>query len=249
MQLVSTGFSHVGRRANNEDALCVSSDIGLFAVADGMGGTEGGEIASRIAICCLSDNVRDRLTGSRTRALSIQGTGMLAESMIEDAVLAAHEEVRANRIGKLSKMGSTLSALMVQDDRAVIGHIGDSRVYRLRDDVLEQLTQDHSLYEELKAQGHAVGPRRTFPYRNVITQVLGMNGEPRAEVLSVDVQEGDIYLLCTDGLSEVIPEAKIREMLKRLSPEDASEKLVAEALSWGSQDNVTAVVVHVVNAH
>ena len=221
----SAACTHVGKRQNNEDASCVAPALGLYAVADGMGGYEGGEVASRLAVETVEASVR-------------------AERDLMEAIARAHRAIALRRRGELAQMGSTCSAILIRDGRAVLGHVGDSRIYRLRDGLLEQLTRDHSLHDELVAQGFAeLPPKASSPYANVITRALGMNGEAHPDVTEHPVRAGDVYLLCTDGL-DVIADARIAELLG-LGTYEAATALVAEALDRGARDNVTAVVVRV----
>jgi len=248
MQIECDGISQAGRRANNEDALFVDTALGLYAVADGMGGYEGGEVASNLAIGTISEFLKNNgACTEETWPFALDRSRTFVENMVDAAVQAAHRRVVAKRVGRLSRMGSTLSALLFRDGHVVIGHVGDSRVYRLRAGELTQLTRDHSLYNELAdaTPVDAIGPKNDFPYRNIITQALGMDGHPSAEVLRAEVEPGDVYLLCTDGLSEVLPEYHMKTVLSALSPDEACRELVEEAYEWGSHDNITAVVVKV----
>jgi serine/threonine protein phosphatase PrpC len=215
--------SHVGRRDNNEDAFLTVPERGLYAVADGMGGYAGGEVASAIVVSTLE--------------ASCAGPPELA-----GAILRAHEAVRARRQGTLADMGSTVAALVLGGGHAVIAHVGDSRVYRLRDGQLAQLTRDHSLAEELRAAGGEVSA--DFAYRNVITRAVGTPGNLRPDVLASSVEVGDVFLLCTDGLTEALDEAAIAAHL-RARPAVAAPRLVEAAYRAGGRDNITAVVVRV----
>ena len=154
LQIQSAARTHLGRRQNNEDAFCVQPEAGLFAVADGMGGYEGGEVASRLTVEALG-RVCGKLTkdAEATWPYAADPNLTLGENLLTVAVRHANDQVLEQRHGLLHNMGSTVAALLVDPKsplpEAVIGHIGDSRVYRLRDGVLEALTRDHSLYCEL----------------------------------------------------------------------------------------------------
>ncbi len=233
-----------GRRGNNEDALCAEPDIGLYVVADGMGGYEGGEVASALAVKTMrgffARNARDDDT---TWPFGIDPRLGLAENMLAVAIRMADAEIVAHKRGRLASMGSTVAAVVVRDATAIVGHVGDSRVYRLRDGVLTQLTRDHSLYEEMKAIGAAVPPRERFPHANVITRALGMLTKKGPDVVAEALRAGDVLLLCTDGLTEGVSEARMREVLATRAVGDACEVLVNEAYENGSRDNITAVVL------
>ena len=243
MKLHSTALTHVGRRQNNEDSLFTDCPLGLFAVADGMGGYEGGEIASQLAIQTLVEfvtrNARDDDV-TWPYALDLQAT--LAENMATVAARIAHEQIAHRRTGRLKQMGSTLAMMLVDEHQAVLAHIGDSRIYRLRDGILAQMTEDHSLYEELRRAGGELPSRDRFQYSNVITRALGVSGS--ADVQTVDLEVGDVYLLCTDGLTEAIDEDTIADTLAHTPRAEVCGQLIDMAYDAGSRDNITAVVVY-----
>lgn len=238
--------SVAGRRGNNEDACCAEPGLGLFAVADGMGGYEGGEVASQLVISTLLELFwRMAEDEDVTLPFAIDPKLGIAENLASVGVRAAHEEVVARRIGRLASMGSTVAALVVRDGKAVVAHVGDSRVYRLRKGELRQLTADHSLYAEMQRSGAEVPSREACGYLNVITRAVGLTGGSRPDLTSEPARPGDVYLLCTDGLTEGVSDARIAEVLGASPPDEATEALVAEAIEHGSRDNVTAVVVAV----
>jgi len=243
MTLEHASASHVGRRDNNEDALCAAPELGLFAVADGMGGYAGGEVASAIVVDTLS-RFFARVAGDAETTWPYQPERGLCHcaGMVSVAVHHAHEEVRAKKTGFLADMGSTVAALVVREGHAVIAHVGDSRVYRLRAGALAQLTRDHSLAEEMRAAGGQVGD--DFPYRNVITRAVGMREGHRADVVTSSLEPGDVFLLCTDGLTESLDETDIAAALGH-APALAAPALVRAAYDAGGRDNITAVVVRV----
>jgi serine/threonine protein phosphatase PrpC len=172
----------------------------------------------------------------------------LGENLLTVAVRHANDRVLEQRHGLLHNMGSTVAALLVDPKsplpEAVIGHIGDSRVYRLRNGVLEALTRDHSLYMELLAQGADLPPKEQYPYANVITRALGMDDQ-RPEVRRERLQPGDTFLLCTDGLTEKVPETVLAALLALPDVTRACDRLVTEAFARGGKDNITCVVVRV----
>ena len=242
MQLDAFALSIAGRRANNEDAVCIRPDLGLFVVADGMGGYEGGEIASALAVEAIHELVR-RTAGDAdvTWPYRIDPARTVAENEVIVAARLANERIAARRIGALEQMGSTVVVLRIAGDRVVVGHVGDSRVYRLRAGRLDQLTIDHSLVAQLAAAGMAAADLEHHPFRHVVTRALGTStGEP--EVQLADLRAGDAYLLCSDGLSEVLAPGVIAALLDA-PPEDACRALVDAAFAAGSRDNISAVVV------
>lgn len=242
MQLETYALSVAGRRSSNEDAICAQPELGLFVVADGMGGYEGGEVASALAIEVIQSLVRRTAgDGDVTWPYGIDPQRSLTENEVMVATRHAADQIAARRTGVLHAMGSTVAVLRIAGDRAVVGHVGDSRVYRLRGGALMQLTIDHSLAAELERTG--VTPDANFAWRHVVTRALGtQHAEP--EVQSGAIERGDVFLLCSDGLSEVLDPANIAVWLAAPA-ETASHGLVGAAYAAGSRDNISAIVVRV----
>jgi serine/threonine protein phosphatase PrpC len=244
MQLDAFALSIAGRRSNNEDAVCARPELGLFVVADGLGGYDGGEVASALAIETIHDLVR-RTAGDAdvTWPYKIDPARSIAENEVAVATRLAGDRILAQRSGVLEQMGSTVAVLRFAHGRAVIAHVGDSRVYRLRGGELVQLTSDHSLVSQMIAAG--MNPDAAFPWRHVITRALGMpNAEP--DIQSEPVRCGDVFLLCSDGLYEplfVETAAPVIAALLDAPPELACRTLVDAAYAAGSRDNISAVVV------
>lgn len=237
MEIRDEGRSVVGRRENNEDSLLSLPEHGFYAVADGMGGYEGGEIASKLALASLQayyELLGDDAPESDPHAeLAIERLGL--------AIRIAHREVARRATGPLRRMGTTLACLAVRDGVAVTGHVGDSRVYRLRDGELDQLTRDHSLYAEMEANGAAGLSRRDFALRNIITQAVGQQASVRPDFSVFELMPGDRFLLCSDGLSDVLEDDDIAWGLTRTR--DVAKSLCDAAYEAGSFDNITALVV------
>jgi len=246
MQLDSFALTIAGRCTNNEDAVCANADLGLFVVADGMGGYEGGEVASAIAVAAIHDLVR-RTAGDDDAPwpYKLDPERSLAENEVIVATRLAADQIAQRRTGMLGQMGSTVALLRFVRDCAVIGHVGDSRVYRLRAGALSQLTVDHSLLSQLIAAGTPPADTDAFPWRHVVTRALGTpHAEP--EVSCARALPGDVYLLCSDGLSEVLVPETIAAILDGPA-EAACRALVAAAYAEGSRDNISAIVVRVVS--
>ncbi len=253
MQIQSYACTHIGRRSNNEDAFLVSAELGLFVVADGMGGYEGGEVASHLTVSALLEFYREMLADGacdetvRTCS-SEQGAWALGRAgarRLDAAIRLANRRVCAEREGNNGRMGSTVAALDIHDGLAVIGHVGDSRVYRLRRGVLEPLTRDHSLYEMLRATGtQSLPPPEQYGYRNVVTRALGI-AESDPEIRVERIEPGDVFLLCSDGLLEQLDEDGLLFLLATRTPQDACRSMVELAYDLGGRDNITAVVVAV----
>jgi serine/threonine protein phosphatase PrpC len=242
MTIETYALSIAGRRASNEDAVCVDLQLGLFVVADGMGGYEGGEIASALAVEAIHTLVR-RTAGDAdvTWPYAADPRRSLVENEVMVATRLAGDQIAVRRQGALRDMGSTVVVLRICRDEAVVGHVGDSRLYRLRNGELAQLTTDHSLAAELAATGAAPGP--DFAWRHVVTRALGTpSAEP--DVQRSAAAAGDVYLLCSDGLSEVLAPPQIAALLA-LPAEPACRALVDAAYRAGSRDNISAIVVRV----
>jgi serine/threonine protein phosphatase PrpC len=243
MELDTFAISIPGRRENNEDAICARPDLGLFVVADGMGGYEGGEVASAIAVDAIRELVcRTASDSDATWPYPLDPARTLDENELIVATRLAAERIAARRIGVLEQMGSTVAVLRLANERAIVAHVGDSRVYRLRDGALAQLTIDHSLAAQLAAAGTPVD-LDAFPWRHVVTRALGAPcNEP--DVQHDRARAGDVYLVCSDGLYEVLAPCEIAALLDR-SSERACRALVDAAYAAGSRDNISAIVVRV----
>jgi serine/threonine protein phosphatase PrpC len=250
MKITSFGGTDTGKkRNNNEDAYLLNDTLCLYAVADGVGGNEGGEVASRIAIETLAEAIPD-LLGEKDRTPAA-GHVLPADpsfSALEQAIALSNQHIRQVREQKsaLASMGTTLTALLVRKSRAFIVHVGDSRAYLLRARALRQLTGDHSMVAEQVLAG-VITPEqaRLSPYRHVITRALGMDLDVRADTILQSVQQGDTFLLCTDGLTEMVEDETIGGILSEAAPRDAVQKLLAVANEHGGVDNITAVVVRI----
>jgi protein phosphatase len=250
MNILSAGATDTGNiRTNNEDAYLVQDAAELFAVADGVGGYEGGEVASRIAVDTLAAVLPD-LLGDKDRTPP-QGFSTAAEREIaamRSAFTLANQKIRRERElnSKLSSMGTTLTALLARNGRAFLVHIGDSRAYLLRSGELRQLTNDHSLVaEQVRAGLLTPLQARTSPYRHVISRALGLQEDILPDTAMQPLQQGDTFLLCTDGLTEMVNDRVIEKILSNATPQDAVRELIGEAKKNGGVDNITAVLVQV----
>ena len=225
-------LTHVGlRRELNEDTYYGDGELGLWLVADGMGGHEDGEVASALAREAIVREVR-------------AGTGLAQAIRIAD-----EDIIRASRKrGDALPMGTTVVAARVSGSRFEVAWVGDSRVYLWRDGQLAQLSQDHSYVQELIGRGAiSVEQARSHPHRNVVTQALGVT-EPQqlnVETMSGDLGVGLQLLLCSDGLTEEVDDAHIARLLSRqdCSAQESVEELVSAALDGGGSDNITVVLV------
>lgn len=248
LQIEGAGSSDKGRRARNEDAHRVMAEIGFFVVADGMGGYEGGAVASLVTVETLADfYARNAYDRDLTWPFVVDPALDLPRNQALCGIRLAHDAVRARKRGPLASMGSTVVAVAFEGARAVVAHAGDSRAYRLRAGVLSRLTRDHSFVEEIAERGEGISPadraRVAAQFGHVITRAVGIGGEIEPGLSVIDVRAGDTFLLCTDGLHGVLDDDEIAETLALFAPRDAADLLVQRAIEAGSSDNVTAIVV------
>lgn len=227
-------LSHLGRqRPGNEDAFLAQPP--LYAVADGMGGAKAGEVASGMAVAALEEMLAQAPADDETAAAQLAAAAAEANARIYAA---------ASKDSARSGMGTTLTALLLRGDHALLAHVGDSRAYLLRGDELTQITHDHSLVAEMVREGRlAPDEARLHPYRSVLSRALGTEPDVQVDQFRVDLQAGDVLLLCSDGLSGPVSLDKLRKGLAAGDPEKAARRLVDEALRHGGPDNITAVVL------
>ena len=250
MTIISAGKTDPGKtRKNNEDSYLVNDGMGLYAVADGIGGHEGGEVASRMAIEGLSQIVRERCSGAdNTPAHGISTEGDTAGATLSRAFTLVNGAIRqaADDNPALIRMGTTMTALLFRETTAYLAHVGDSRAYRLRAGVLTQVTDDHTVIaDQLRAGLLTPEQARKNPYRHVITRALGIDPELVVDNRTLEVRPDDTVLLCTDGLTEMVDDETIRRILEGASPQEAAERLVREANDRGGVDNITVVVIQI----
>jgi len=225
------------KRPSNEDAFGFSVEAGVYVVCDGMGGAAAGEIASTIAV----DEVLRLLTRR-----NVDAPAAFPEAA-ESAICAANDAIysRAQRNHRLSGMGTTLVALATREHHVWVLNVGDSRCYRLRRGRLEQLTHDHSLVEEQVRLGRMT-PREALrsPLKNVITRALGTQSQVTPDVFEFEAEPGDLFLLCSDGLTRELSDATIQALLNRELPlESLSASVVEAAKKAGGHDNITCLLV------
>lgn len=238
MVVTMTAATDVGlQRKNNEDACTILEQALVCSVADGMGGHLGGEIASNISIETLVEAFKGRSgTGANTERKD-------AELLVK-CIKAANSEIfkRGNSDSGLKNMGTTVVATVFGPDYVVTANVGDSRIYRFRDGTLEQMTEDHSWVGELRKKNLiSEEDARSHPLKNIITRALGMEPAVEVDVKWDKVQKGDIYLLCTDGLTDLVPDADIRDVLGKNGAdlEAMASELIDIANAAGGSDNIT----------
>jgi serine/threonine protein phosphatase PrpC len=229
-----TGLSHRGRRRrHNEDAYVVQPP--LFAVADGMGGAKAGEVASALAADAVQESGNDGESGEARVA-----------ALIEEANRRVFR--RASEDREASGMGTTMTVALVEGDEVAIGHVGDSRAYLIRDGRLEQLTDDHSLVAELVRSGKLTPEEaETHPQRSVITRALGTEADVDVDTFSVRSAPGDLFLLCSDGLTSMVDDETILDAVERNRADlgEAAKALINAANRGGGEDNITVVFFEV----
>ena len=224
------------RRSNNEDAFVSSPELGLLALADGMGGAASGEVASGI----FADTVLEfRSDGSPP-------TGEEAEELVRRTFLLANQRIRelAARDPAHKDMGCTGEMVVFTDDGYVVGHVGDSRIYLLREGRLRQVTKDHSFVQEQVDHGMLTPEQaRVHAYRHMILRAVGIQDALLVDLISGSAYPGDLFLLCSDGLSDMVEDPDIEETLASgLSLEEKADRLVRIACDAGGHDNVTVVL-------
>ena len=252
MQVSWAALSDPGlRRSINEDTWCARPEIGLFVVADGMGGHAAGEVASRVAVEAIEEFTRDSASADRHRTwpFPYDPAISLNANRLKTAFRIANRRIASAAAGaiELRGMATTACCVLVEKGAVSVAHVGDSRVYLLRGRELRQVTLDHSWVEEQVRAGvmdaHAA---RQHPWRNVVTRALSGGEDPEADVSDMSLQPGDRLLLCSDGLSSVVPNEEIAARLgARVPLEAVCASLVAAANEAGGPDNITALVLDV----
>ena len=215
-------------RASNQDTVLVTSNA--YGVADGMGGHNGGETASRIAVEVLEKALQDKLVDEQTLKMGIEAANRRVFDM-------------GRQDKKLAGMGTTVTLLWEGDETIWIAHVGDSRAYLLRDGELSRQTEDHSMVAEL-LKSNAITPEMAavHPYKNVITKALGIDPLVIPDIFSVEKKAGDVWLVCTDGLYNMVSDEVIAEVLNNLKGEKAAKKLLELAIEHGGHDNISFVL-------
>lgn len=227
--------THQGKvRASNQDALLVQpGKHGLYGVADGMGGHNAGDVASRMAVLLLG-----RVLEGAVPSVDLLSGG------IEEVNLMIYEEQCKDE--KLNGMGTTMTVLWEDEDQLLLGHVGDSRAYRIRNLQIEQVTQDHSMVGELLRDGLITQEEALrHPYRNVITRALGAANYIQVDTCILDKQRGDRYLICSDGLYEYVSPETMLAILTLTPMEEAADQLLQLALDGGGRDNISLVIAEV----
>jgi protein phosphatase len=248
LRAVAAGLSDVGlQRDHNEDSLVIVGADGPFVVADGMGGHRAGDVASRLA----TEAIVEQFRSEGPPPVEPDGRFTNEENLLLSSIRLANRRIleRSTRSRDLQGMGTTIVCAYFHpaQNRMIIAHVGDSRAYRLRDRFLTQLTRDHSLFNDyLTAMPDLSEEQRSELPKNVITRALGMQEDIAVDLQSDEAQAGDVYVLCSDGLSGMLEDEDIAEVLSSNTDlEEACRVLVRRANENGGEDNVTALVIRV----
>jgi len=248
----SAAATHPGlRRAGNEDAYCVRPDLGLYMVADGMGGHAAGEVASKLAVEAVEAFIEDTRTADANRtwpfpynpAISFEANRLVAALRLANRRLGA----AIGRDASLKGMATTAAVLLAGPTDLAVAHVGDSRVYVLRGSVVRQVTEDHSwVSEQVRAGSMTEDDAKQHPWRNVVTRALSGGEDPQIDVGPLPAEPGDHLLICSDGLSGVVPSEAFRPLIDGApSLESACEALVSAANEGGGPDNITVVLLRI----
>lgn len=243
-----SGLTDVGSvRDHNEDAISSDESLGLAILADGMGGHRGGEVASAITVSTVLETLTKKLKKIKDGGTD-EATGYSLESLaVHDAIIKANANVLASSSEnkQYQGMGTTIVVLLFYDNRFTVAHVGDSRLYRLRGGILEQITRDHSLMQELIDRGfYTPEQARQSLNKNLVTRAVGVDENIQIDVQEDVAQVDDIYLLCSDGVTDMIEDSLIHEILmdNSASLEKAAAELVRQANSHGGKDNISALL-------
>jgi len=240
-----TGLTDPGRvREQNEDNITMAPEAGLAVVADGMGGHRAGEVASRLAVEAIQKHIVNALVEEESGVSYGQETDLVREA-IQQANKAIFEHARAHE--ENAGMGSTVVVTLFYGDKLCVGHVGDSRLYRFRDTILEQVTEDHSVVQELVSRGLVTAEEaRTSVGKNLVTRALGIDSIVEVSISEHVVYDDDIYLLCSDGINDVLADGDIELMLTehKRNLEITARNMVNTANERGGPDNISVILIN-----
>ncbi len=246
-----SGETHIGlKRQHNEDSLFLPESDRLTIVADGMGGHASGEVASKLAVDTVAEYFRATQSDTQiTWPYKLDWGDFFDQNRLVAAVKLANLRIyeRAQKDDKCKGMGTTIVTSLYLEDRVIMGHVGDSRIYRYRDGKLLQLTEDHSLLNDyIRMKRLSADEVGKFPHKNVIVRALGMKEAVQVDVLSDRFHPWDIYMSCSDGLSGMIDDPQIEKLLREaVDLDEACEKMIQAANANGGVDNITCVLARI----
>lgn len=239
MKIKDIGYkTDIGKiREHNEDYLIVDKTISLFIIGDGMGGRQGGEVASEVGVKTICSFIRD----------SVRANNDNIPSIIHQAFHVANRIIytKAFQEPDLNGMGTTIVLALCHNDKIYIAHVGDSRAYLIQNEKIKQLTQDHSITGELLKAGKITEEEANKHHlRNFLTKALGTKEIVKPDIISISLQEGDLILLCTDGLTDMLKNKEIKDIiLNSNNPQKTCEKLIFTANKNGGKDNTTIILI------
>jgi protein phosphatase len=251
MRVRFSGDTNVGmKRAHNEDSFYMPVDERLAIVADGMGGHASGEVASQMAVETVVEYFKATSEDQTLTWPFKVDRGLMADkNRLTTAIKLANQKIHehAQRVPECKGMGTTIVSALFLDDKLLIGHVGDSRLYRVRDGHIEQLTEDHSLINDyIKMKRMTAEEAAAWPHKNVIVRALGMKESVQVDLLTETPHIGDCYLICSDGLSSMIDDPKILDIMLHESDLDrVADRLIAAANAAGGADNITVVLARI----
>jgi protein phosphatase len=247
MEITASGITDIGRkRDRNEDAFLINDELQLYVVADGMGGHAGGEYASALAVNTVEEIVTGMELPNEPEA-DVDPVDVIRGRLSEAVRLAGHRIFDwADEHPEFRGMGTTTVVLLLHQGNAFIAHVGDSRLYLVRDGGIRQVTDDHSLVAQSIREGLLTEEQARFHrMRNVITRALGFDRRVEVDLVVQAVVRGDTFVLCTDGLSGKVDDHEIRDIINAHDPQLAARHLVSAACARGGEDNISVVVVRV----
>jgi len=236
------------KRSHNEDCVGIAPSHGFAVLADGMGGYNAGEVASSMAVDIITRSLKSELQGISQAEIN-DDTGFTGESMLaREAIKAANDTIynTAQEKSECAGMGTTILVAMFYADRISAVHVGDSRIYRLRNNIISHVTEDHSVIHEQVRRGLVTaGDARNSMIKNLVTRALGLRPGVEADIIEGTVRAGDIYLMCSDGLTDVISDETIQLTLATFNKnlEKAGEKLIRLANEAGGPDNISLIII------
>jgi len=253
MTLEAAGMTNVGLvRKHNEDSLFLDTQLGLFVVADGLGGHAAGEVASRIVVDQIAKHIKHTAEAAITSPLGLDYNLSLNGNRLRDAIQVSDKAITENIVShpERESMGSTVVACLVEGKRVTLAHVGDSRAYLLNKNGIKQLTRDHSWVAEQVANGILTTEEaKRHPFRNVITQALGNGSELEVEIKEFEIADAETILLCSDGLSGMVSDDHILVIINQASNlQEAVHSLVSRAIENGGEDNVSVILLKLVRS-
>lgn len=247
-KIIITGLTDQGKvRDHNEDSIGSNPGLGIAVLADGMGGHKGGEVASALAVDAILSSLKNSLKDIEPGGVD-ESTGYSLESMaIERAIKEANLVIHtaANKNSKYEGMGTTVVVLLFYDNRITIAHVGDSRLYRMRDNNFEQLTRDHTLIQELVDRGfYSEDDAQQSMNKNLVTRAVGVNPEVEVDLMEDMATPQDIYLLCSDGLTDMIDDHYIEDIIQNYKNnlDRMAKVLIKQANANGGKDNISVML-------